>query len=110
MTDYKSRSTSRTEQQHDHVDFGIGDPKGRSIGARISTWEETFTAAPVDVHYWSNIKPGTYKCLRTWTTRAGHTFGPVQRPKYFDTQEERNAEIERYTEYARKAAIKKTGR
>ena len=99
-----------TVPQVDTTSFDVKDRLGRTIGAVIYTWEETLVALPPDATSWITIPPGTYQVLRCQTTRNGASYGPYQGAKRFHTVADRDAEIQRYLKYARKAAIKREGK
>ena len=104
----KTQRISQTEMESEFITTGIADRRGRTIGAVISTWEETFQAAPDDAtSFLYHITPGTHLALRTMTTRNGKPFGAMPGTKYFMNRTERDAEIARYTAYAQRTATKK---
>jgi len=103
----KVQRISKTEMESEFIATGIADKQGRMIGAKISTWEETFQAVPDDVTSWYNLTPGTHLALRTMTTRNDRPFGAMQGTKYFMNRTERDAEIARYTAYTQRTATNK---
>jgi hypothetical protein len=88
------------------VDFGVKDKHGRTMGVEIHTYTETFAPAPATAQWGTIIKPGTYQVLITRVTRNGQRYGRCQPEHYFATVEERQAEIDRYMDYARRRAVK----
>lgn len=93
-TEYVRTETSRytVPAYHAHVDHGIGDARGRSLGHDFS-----IEAAELG---WE---------MRPHSTRDGKPFGAVQRRQAFPTLEAAKAHAEVLAARGRKAAVKKAG-
>jgi len=101
-----SRTTTASETVH--IDFGAVDSRGRSIGAKITTFGEEFAVIPADApayDFWL-IEPGPWFTWYPQATRNGVKYGALQPARRFRTAEERDADIERYIAAARKRVAK----
>jgi hypothetical protein len=106
MSEFKSTITNQTKTQSEQINFGINDPRGREVGAKIRTWETDFEPIPLNFQSWHNIEPGHYFTLDVHATRNGVEYGAAQPYKYFKTPSERAKAIERYLTDAKKRAPK----
>lgn len=95
-----------TNKQVEHVAFEIADKRGRQIGARIETFEATFTEITDEGFSYYTQAPGHYFGFRPRATRNGEWFGASQRQRYFKTQQERAEAIAKYLADAKKRAAK----
>lgn len=89
--------------------FGVKDSKGRVVGGRVS--RITLTTTPVKSAYaeksWRMvIEPGVYHTYEPSATRNGALFGASQRRRWFTTEAECQAAIEKYFSDAAKRAAK----
>ena len=105
-----TKVTDKTDQKMERIDFGVRDRMGRAIGAMIVTWTETYVELPADSPHGYLIAPGTYLVLQVQATRVGQAYGASQPSKRFGVEQARLNEIERYTNYAKKAAARKAGK
>lgn len=102
----KSKRGTATNMVAARTDFGAMDRFGRKIGTIVTTFEIDFTeAAPEAISYYT-MAPGHYYGLNVWATRNGLEYGAVQHDRYFNTEAERTAAIEKYLKEAAKRATK----
>jgi hypothetical protein len=90
---------------HD-VDFRLIDPRGRHMGVRFTTFEETFVTVPEEAELWTSIPPGHYFSLDCQAIRNGRPYGYNPPVKRFRSAREREIAIGRYAEDARYRATK----
>jgi hypothetical protein len=102
----KSSRRPNTEDKTELVTFDIADKRGRTIGAKIHTFNAVFTPATEDMTSWYNMDPGFYFGLNVHATRNDVTYGPIQNDKYFKTWELRDLAIGQYLKDARARASK----
>lgn len=107
MTDrVYTRNVETVEITSEAHRFGVNDKVGREIGATVYTYKETYETRTDGKDWGYDVQPGTYFSVRPQVTRAGESYGPTQKKKLFNTQDEVDAEIARYFKYARKAAAR----
>ena len=56
-------------------DFGVVDGQGRTIGARVTLFEETFEVAPAGATHGSIVPPGHYFSWQGGALRGGERYG-----------------------------------
>jgi len=107
-TQIRTRSLGRVNRQTPHdVDFGMVDSKGRRIGARVHTYEETYEDLPAGSNTgWYSQPAGHYFGMTVSATRNGQHFGATQSAQYFATEALRDAAALKYLTAARKRAAK----
>ena len=92
------------------LDFGIWDNKGRSVGCtvhiervNIEVREREPDTTFLDMGL---LEDGAVYRFRPQSTRDGEKFGASQMERYFKTEEEVYAAVEKYTSKAKDRAIK----
>lgn len=106
------KDTNFANNTTEHVPFGLRDARGREIGAKITRYScEVVHEEPQLL--WSTREDGTpsreagaWLCWYPQATRDGSSFGALQNRRYFRTEEEREADIQRYLADAKKRAAK----
>lgn len=108
----------RTRQVGDHQnvshtdhDFGHLDAKWRTIGARVTTWEQDMEAVTEEEATawrwgWYAVAPGHWYIFCPHATRNGATYGALQSTQWFTTAAERDRAIAKYLKGAAKRAEK----
>lgn len=94
-----------SNQNTDHVDFGLVDSKGRKIGANIYTATLEYIPFVEGEHSrWAaiSIAAGVYFTFRPQITKNGKEFGASQDRRYFNTEAECKQAIEAYLTSAKK--------
>lgn len=87
--------------------FGLIDTKGRELGGSVRLSTADYVAA--EDQGWPDLEPGTYYEAEPHATRAGRSFGALQREHRFTTLEARAAYVEKYFREAAKRAAKVPG-
>jgi hypothetical protein len=86
--------------------FGVVDCKGRVIGAHAWTFELDFVEISQDAPSYYTMEPGHYFVFCPQAIRDRVSFGAIQRDRYFKTEAERDAAVNKYLIDARKRAVK----
>lgn len=107
-------------------DFGVTDKKGRALGASVALFECDYVQVAVKLeqsysgpyvvdadpseHYCPlQVEPGHVWGFIPCSTRDGDGFGACQSERYFRSQEERDAAVEKYFKSARNRAVRQFG-
>jgi hypothetical protein len=91
-----------------HVDFGLKDTRGRSIGYLITTSEVDFVPASHRLVYTHDMAPGHYFVLDPHYTANGKLYGISAPRRYFPSAISRSFAIDKIVEEARSRAYDKT--
>lgn len=109
--------TKTANASAEHVDFGVVDAKGRTLGAIVIKSESTVTIfddEPHDARQWGAIRhrddAGLWYRAKVQAAKNGASFGASQAGDYFRTEAERDAYVARRLADSRKAAEKKAAR
>jgi hypothetical protein len=89
--------------------FDARDSKGRIVGAaalRFTLTAEPIAMRPQKERSCLGLPPGFYYCYEPGALRDGKGFGAICRMRYFTTEAEREAAVEKYFGGAQKRAAK----
>lgn len=96
--------TSITKVESTHTYFNLVDPKGRKMGAWVST--ETILATENHANTGRIIEPGVWFSVQMCASRNGAGYGVTGGTKYFRSEEERAKYIEKRMKVMRTKAAK----
>lgn len=86
------------EHRHQH-DFGVRDPRGRALGARIDRFTVALRGGQTKGH--PTLANSVCYAFEGQLVRDGEPFGSGRTMlTYFDTREERDAKVAQYLHYA----------
>ena len=101
--------TARVSVEHS---WGVSDSKGRAIGARVMTFETTYTENDqADSARICQVEMlGHWFGFRTDALRAGQPFGPGGNGGKFKTEAERAKAIEKFLKGSKVRALKEAAK
>lgn len=102
------RKFTRSQPTYEKIGFAIFDRFNREIGASLerSTIVVSAEIEERPYHGGTQKEPGTYYSFRPHATRNARNYGASQRSDWFNTEEEREAAIQKYLAGARKRATR----
>lgn len=104
QTVIKSHCVLKTQPTYTRRTFADLDKKGRTIGGIVTLREVDMAPGEDQYGSYCNMEPGHYFTMTPQATRNGSGYGASQFTRYFKTEAERTAAVEKYFADAAKRA------